>query len=576
MSSGLPPDIDADVPAINSGADALDRICATMYGRAEGLDGQFNGAANEFTDLIAWDISTASAKDLMSWQEAGSALTHGAAVLRLWGEDIEAYREVRTELLERWERAKVDAQARVDHPIADATASGVTGGLAAGIFDAVTNSEAEREAQEVMALNGLSCELIVEHNAAWEVLMDQADQVKKDLRNGPSEQTMERLVEAGHLSWNHAGFLPAGDLPLEEFTENADPGAVSTWWNSLSEAERDAAMNEHPEILRDLDGIPATVRDELNREHLEDEIERAEEEVERLEEEAAEIIEDRSGGERTFDEDVDPKLFPDLAQAREDRDVLKELRESLDNENKEEGEEDKFLLALDPTGETGRAIVAVGNPDTADNVGTLVPGTNTTWQSIGTQMDRAEWLQQSTDLAASEGTANSVIAWIGYDTPKNAGAASPTYAENATDPLSSFQEGLRATHEGEPSNNTVIGHSYGTTVVGHTAQSAGGIDADELVFVGSPGVNADHVSELGFDPDDVHASTAANDNISFTTGSVHGEDPTSEEFGATQFPSNTGSEFEIKNFPLGAAHSEYFKVDSKSWAYMGEVIAGQH
>ena len=113
-------------------------------------------------------------------------------------------------------------------------------------------------------------------------------------------------------------------------------------------------------------------------------------------------------------------------------------------------------------------------------------------------------------------------------------------------------------------------------MVGHTAQSSNGIDADELVFVGSPGVNADHVSELGFDPEDVHASTAENDSITLTTGFVHGEDPTSDEFGATHFPSSGGSEFEMKNFPFGAAHSEYFDSENSSLSYMGEVIAGTH
>ena len=113
-------------------------------------------------------------------------------------------------------------------------------------------------------------------------------------------------------------------------------------------------------------------------------------------------------------------------------------------------------------------------------------------------------------------------------------------------------------------------------MVGHTAQSSSGLNADDLVFVGSPGVNADHVSELGFDPDDVHASTAENDNITLTTGFVHGEDPASEKFGATQFSSNKGSEPRFGTLPFGAAHSEYFDVDSESWEYMGEVIAGKH
>lgn len=40
-----------------------------------------------------------------------------------------------------------------------------------------------------------------------------------------------------------------------------------------------------------------------------------------------------------------------------------------------EGTRDElFLLKLDPAG-NGQAIVSIGNPDTATNVATLVPGT---------------------------------------------------------------------------------------------------------------------------------------------------------------------------------------------------------
>ncbi|WP_307600895.1 alpha/beta hydrolase [Nocardiopsis listeri] len=95
-----------------------------------------------------------------------------------------------------------------------------------------------------------------------------------------------------------------------------------------------------------------------------------------------------------------------------------------------------------------------------------------------------------------------------------------------------------------------------------------------MVLVGSPGTNAQHASELGFLPENVHASTAKNDGITGLTDLTHGADPTSPEFGATVFESNEGSEGGQR--PLGAAHSEYFKDGSLSLKYMGEVIAAEH
>lgn len=151
-------------------------------------------------------------------------------------------------------------------------------------------------------------------------------------------------------------------------------------------------------------------------------------------------------------------------------------------------------------------------------------------------------------------------------------------AEGAVDELSDFQDGLRATHQGPPSNNTVIGHSYGSTVVGHTAQGDQGLDADELVFVGSPGVNADHVTDLGFSPENVHASTAEHDKINdgaigMGSKGAHGTDPTTEDFGATGFVSNEGTE---GGSFLGDAHSEYFDENNSSLEHMGKIITGTH
>lgn len=204
----------------------------------------------------------------------------------------------------------------------------------------------------------------------------------------------------------------------------------------------------------------------------------------------------------------------------------------------------------------------------------MVPGTTTTWESVDGQMTRADDLKEAAGNADSDAE-HSVITWIGYDAPNVVEAAFPGRAEGAVDELSAFQEGLRATHENSsPSNNTVIGHGYGSTVVGHTAQSEAGLDADELVLVGSPGVNADHVDELGFDSDDVHVSTAENDGITGMTGKTHGADPTDRAFGATEFRSADGGEG--GPWPLGAAHSEYFQPNKPSTRYMGGVIAGQH
>nr|WP_218909780.1 alpha/beta hydrolase [Nocardiopsis sinuspersici] len=546
MSLGLPADIDADVGAIETGADQLDAVCQNMLGQSEGTHSQFQASAGEFTDIVAWNIVSGSSQELSSWQEAAGALTYGAAVLRQWGLDIETYRAERAKLEARWEEAKSDAESAVDSPDNGSI-------LGAGT----------REGLETTQLETLREELLSLHSGHWETLMEQAEQTEKDLRDGPGQETLERLIESALLSGSQLTYF--GDavpsMVPDELSGDEHPSVVNLWWTSLTEEEQEQAMRDHSELLRELDGIPAAVRDELNRDHLNEEVERLEEEIAERDEEIREIAARGSNGSSAIAMNManDDTLDKELQ-------TLLDLRESL-----EDDQADRYLLALDAEGD-GRAIVANGNPDTADNVATLVPGTTTTWQSINDQVGRGDNLLEAATNADPSAN-HSVVSWIGYDAPNVPEAAFAGKAEDAVEELSGFQDGLRATHQGPPSNNTVIGHSYGSTVVGHTAQSGAGLNTDSVVLVGSPGANTDHATYLNLPVENVHVSTAANDGITNLTGLTHGMDPNDPDFGANVFGSNPGSTG--GPFPLGAAHSEYFDTRTKSLLHMGKVIAGQ-
>ena len=86
---------------------------------------------------------------------------------------------------------------------------------------------------------------------------------------------------------------------------------------------------------------------------------------------------------------------------------------------------------------------------------------------------------------------------------------------------------------------TVLGHSYGSLVVGQAADGHGGgpsggvtghvgnggssrLDADSIVFVGSPGVGAGSAAELRVPGGEVWATTARNDVIQWAAVSPVG------------------------------------------------------
>ncbi|MEV4638236.1 alpha/beta hydrolase [Actinoplanes sp. NPDC049548] len=239
----------------------------------------------------------------------------------------------------------------------------------------------------------------------------------------------------------------------------ASPAEVSRCWRALSPAQQDWLLVTEPGSIGSLDGVPAAARDRANRLLLD--------------------------GLR-----IEGSLRDWLADGEGPR---------------------AYLLRIDPAGE-GRAVVALGDPDRADHVVTQVPGMTADLASLGGELARARRLAvRAGELAPEEAT--SAVLWLGYDAPDFLGEASGRAAAQAGAPaLRRFQDGLRATHEGRPARQTVLGHSYGSLVVGMAAARPG-LAADSVVFVGSPGVGVDHARDLSVPPGEVWATTSVTDVI---------------------------------------------------------------
>jgi pimeloyl-ACP methyl ester carboxylesterase len=183
--------------------------------------------------------------------------------------------------------------------------------------------------------------------------------------------------------------------------------------------------------------------------------------------------------------------------------------------------------------------------------------------------------------------------WTGYNAPKDIPEAmEDDYAVDAAALLHQFQRVLRITHTlGSPAHHTVIGHSYGTDVVGHTAATIG-LDADDVIFVASPGAMVDHASMLKLtghsDPTGrVWATVAPNDVILLALDAtfvvdgrlplpdvippqlVHGPNPAHPSFGAKLFYSEPEAGGIMK------AHSAYWDDGKPSLRSMSLIISGR-
>ncbi|MEU4425006.1 alpha/beta hydrolase [Actinoplanes sp. NPDC024001] len=280
----------------------------------------------------------------------------------------------------------------------------------------------------------------------------------------------------------------------------AAPAEVRRWWATLSPAERNWVLATEPGSVASTDGIPAADRDLANRLLLE-------------------------------------QHRADLGRLSRGTGGLDELTARLEDDAGPRA----YLMGLDTAGD-GRAVVALGDPDRAGNVLTHVPGMTSDLASLGGELTRAERVAvRAAELGPAQST--SAVLWLDYDAPDFLHEAfSDRQARDGAPELRRFQDGLRATHDGPRAAQTVLGHSYGSLVVGESAAS-GPLEADRVVLVGSPGVGVDSAAQLTVPAERVWSSTSLTDPIQYLavrpgTGELwFGENPSGPDFGARGFRS---------------------------------------
>ncbi len=243
----------------------------------------------------------------------------------------------------------------------------------------------------------------------------------------------------------------------------------------------------------------------------------------------------------------------------------------------EAGEEVVFLDATDD----GWIAVRIGPAD-ADFVAIFVPGTGADLTGTKRNVGRARSIYQAAESELEDGTV-AVFYALPFDAPDKIltipwspdCACNDDKARAAGPILTEFVKDLNL----DDSEVTVIGHSYGSTVVGAAFAFAGlGAYADNPVFLGSPGVLVNRADQLDA-PGEVFAGQAALDFINVAgfgaaltwwlppplghpNSLILGLDPTAPEFGATTIP--TG----------GFGHNSYFSSPTTLEA-LGHIITGK-
>lgn len=410
----------------------------------------------------------------------------------------------------------------------------------------------------------------------------------------------EDAARALRLAWSAttdgSGSDPSDNAMVTAISDREVPPAgtapedVSAWWASLSPTARALALGRRWAQIGNLDGIPYDVRVRANttaiNAALDDVRARQDELSERIEKLRARPPDDPYWGTRGRD-------YQALALRLE----LEALEAELADANKREARYDALrnetvprygpdgqlqaarghqVVLFDPANSRFAEIVGSIGPQTT-NVAVLLGGTGTNELNMVGQYERA-W--PFVDRAHPEGSL-AVITYLGGPMPQEIVTEAPQ-SHFALDQAGALRDFVAGLDKPDSVPVTVVGHSYGGSVVG--AAEAAGMVADRILHVESAGAGPNVFSVRDYaDPSTARYSmTAPGDFISYTQGRDaspigigHGADPDRLE-GVVRLETGRIDAADPNSGILRgeSSHSAVFEEETTAWDSIFAVMTG--
>lgn len=407
-------------------------------------------------------------------------------------------------------------------------------------------------------------------------------QIDRDLANVYSKAGADEYGrgQTGDLSTAAAAGAKEENLGRPFPPKHGSPAQNAAWWASLSKQERNTLIEQDPDKIGNLNGLPAKARSKANMHRLPKMRAKLKRKLDQLKNELQKI----PGGPGLNHGPYESKFRQLNGKINEVDAKIK----SLDKVSDTMKQGNRTLLTLDGSNKRMEAAVGIGDVDGADNVSVFTPGFTTTVDGSLEGYDRnmANLVQKENSINQSAGDdrTNAAVTWIGYQAPQTdevldsqQSVAGDAAAKRGGENLAGFLNGVGAAHHG-PMHMTALGHSYGSTATGEGLGHK--TPVNDAVLFGSPGegwnkphVNGGHIysEEAAGDyvPGAGHTSKLidAPGKPSGPLGPDTYSDPNIEHLSSSfgQKPDSSG----VSHPSIG--HSEYLKDNSTSQYNMAAV-----
>jgi len=390
---------------------------------------------------------------------------------------------------------------------------------------------------------------------AEDIDRDLAEVMRKAAHGEIGTDGATTVASAAHAGQGH------GALSTLEPPSGATVARNAAWWQSLSSKERWSVLEFHPDWVGNLDGIPASARNQANRSRLWAEQKSLGQEYGQLQA----VLDDPKSKPAEFQHamvrlnELDAKLA-----------ALDKIGDTLHRPG------GRQLLVLDVSGESPRAAVASGDVDTAKNVVTFTGGFGSTVTGdIGDYDLRMDQLRNRADELSDrfgDSGKTAAITWMGYDAPQSADVGSDEKAQQGGKQLARFLDGIDAARPDNPPHTVAVGHSYGSTTTGLALQQTAGVD--DAIFLGSPGIGTHDLADLKVPSG--HSFVLENKNDPVADLGRFGGDPTTIH-GMNHLSTSDAVSADGRRLEESTGHSsvdQYLRPDTTSQYNIAAQVAG--